>query len=62
MKNTLYAVAAAVALGATPALAGSLGDPVVTPIEVIEDTTTSSSSATALVAMLAILMAIPALD
>jgi hypothetical protein len=62
MKKTLYAVAVAATFGVTPALAGSLSDPVVTPIDIIEDTTASSSSAMALVAMLAVLMAIPALD
>ena len=62
MKKTLYAVAIAASFSVTSAVAGSLSDPVVTPIEIVEDTTASSSSAMALVAMLALLMAVPALD
>ena len=61
MKKTLYTVAAITAISTAPALAGSPADAVVTPVEIIE-TTTSSSSGTALVAMLALLMALPVLD
>ncbi|MDG1472229.1 hypothetical protein [Pseudosulfitobacter sp. SM2401] len=62
MKNSLYAAAALIALGAAPAMAGSLSDPIVTPVLIAQETTASSSSATAMVAMLALLMAIPVLD
>ena len=62
MKKILYAVAAVAAFGVTPTLAGSLGDPVVTPLIIADDTSASSSSATATVAMLVLLMTIPLLD
>lgn len=43
------------------ALAGSLADPVIEPVAIVEDAT-SSSSGTALVALLAVVLAIPLLN
>ncbi len=58
MKKTSAAVAAALFL-ATASHAGSLADPKIEPAVVVEDTT-ASSSGLMLVALLSILMAIPA--
>lgn len=62
MKKTLLVIAAVTALGVAPATAGSLNDPVVTPLIIADDTSASSSSAVATVALLALLLAIPILD
>lgn len=43
------------------AWAGSLGDPVIEPVAIVEDAS-SSSSGTTFVALLAVLMAIPVLS
>ncbi|KIN77335.1 hypothetical protein Z950_726 [Sulfitobacter mediterraneus KCTC 32188] len=59
-KTTICAVALAAATFTSAAHAGSLADPVIEAPAVVADAQ-SSSSGTALVAMLAVLLAIPAL-
>ncbi|MBM1631855.1 hypothetical protein JQV27_03320 [Sulfitobacter mediterraneus] len=59
-KSTICAVALAAATFTSAAQAGSLADPVVEEPVVVTDAE-GSSSGTAMVAMLAVLLAIPAL-
>lgn len=60
MKRTVLLAFLAMAIG-TSSQAGSLADPVIAPAVIVEDAA-GSSSGTALVAMLAVLLMIPALD
>lgn len=61
MKTTRNIVAALALAGfGQAALAGSLADPVIEPVTIVEDAT-SSSSGTALVALLAVVLSIPVL-
>lgn len=60
-RNTIIAVFFTAAALSSAVHAGSLADPVVTP-EIIAEEASSSSSGTALVAALAVLMMVPALD
>ena len=60
MKTFVKAFALSCALTASPAQAGSLSDPVIEQDIIIAEAT-SSSSGTALVALLAVVLAIPQL-
>jgi hypothetical protein len=61
MKQAICALAIGASVLGTTATSGSLSDPVIAAPTIVADTT-SSSSGTTLIALLAILMAIPALD
>lgn len=62
MKTAFYALAlTGASFVATQSTAGSIADPVVEPV-VITDDATSSSSGTGLVAALALLMILPVAD
>lgn len=62
MKKTVCVLAAMAALTAAPASAGNLSDPIVAPLVIAQDTAASSSSGTAIVLLLALLVSIPALS
>ena len=59
MKNLTTAFALSLSLAACVAQAGSMADPVIEMDVIVSDTATSSSSGTALVALLAAVLAIP---
>jgi hypothetical protein len=61
MRKTACIWAAIAALTAAPANAGNLSDPIVGPLVIVEDTA-SSSSGTAIVLLLVLLVSIPALS
>ena len=62
MKKTVCVLAALAAFEAAPVMAGSLSDPIVDPVLIVNETTASSSSSgTAIVLLLALLVAIPAI-
>jgi hypothetical protein len=59
MKKTITVLAAIAAFSAAPAMAGSVSDAKIEAPIIVAETTTSSSSGTAIVALLGILMSIP---
>ena len=61
MRKTASVLAAMAALTAAPVSAGNLSDPIVTPLIIAQDTAESTSRYIAIVVILALLAAIPAL-
>ena len=59
MKNLTTAFALSLSLAAGVAQAGSMADPVIEMDVIVADTATSSSSGTSLVALLAVVLALP---
>jgi hypothetical protein len=53
MKNKVCVLATLAAFAAAPVMAGSLSDPIVDPVLIVNETTASSSSGTAIVLLLA---------
>ena len=58
-EKTVCVLATLAAFAAAPVMAGSLSDPIVDPVLIVNETTASSSSGTAIVLLLALLIAIP---
>ena len=61
IRKTVCILAAMAALTAAPVSAGNLSDPIVTPLIIAQDTAASTSRCIAIVVILALLAAIPAL-
>jgi hypothetical protein len=61
IRKTACLLAAMAALTAAPVSAGNLSDPIVTPLIIAQDTAASTSRCIAIVVILALLAAIPAL-
>lgn len=59
MKKIICAWAAIASISAVPVMAGSINDAKIEPPIIIADTTASSSSGTAIVVLLGVLVSIP---